>query len=240
MLHKWWTVLIALVLVAGGCGDDGESADPVADGDEEVALDGDDETEPDPVEESDEDAADESDANDEAATDPDGGEETDASEPREGDDEQVAPDGSDGEDGEDTDPPDGGDDGAIVSLGDCVMETLGLGAVAPDGLECRVLDTPIPGFDGFTMFAEGDVFTITFASRTPIRPCELPGFCENPTPIDVPGFSDAVAYDTLGLGNIFGASDDYDVDLVVSRTSGPLTDDDLTAVRAAAESFGPV
>ena len=127
----------------------------------------------------------------------------------------------------------------IVSLGDCVIETLSLVADLPaDDLQCRVLDNPLPGFDGFTMFNPGNTFTITLGTPLPGfgNPCDLLP-CENQTDVDIPGFGNAFTYDSFGTGNMFGNHDEYEIDLGVVKTDGLLTDDDIALVQAVAESL---
>lgn len=126
----------------------------------------------------------------------------------------------------------------IVSLGDCVIETLGLGAVAPAGFQCRVLDNPLPGFDGFTMFSSETELEITMGTSFAAgNPCIVAGVCGNEVPIDIPGFSDAVQFDLAGItGGLFATHDEYDVELGAFSIA-LLTDADIALIQDAAASL---
>jgi hypothetical protein len=128
----------------------------------------------------------------------------------------------------------------IVSLGDCVVSTVGIGIVAPEGWMCRVLDDPRPGFDGFSMFTEGTDLVISVSTPSPVGTCDIEGICSNVTPVDIPGFSDAVSYDIAGVaGGISGSHDIYAVDLLVDR-GRVLTADDIAFVAELMATLGEV
>jgi hypothetical protein len=126
----------------------------------------------------------------------------------------------------------------IVSLGDCVMETESVGAVAPDdSWFCTVLDSPIPGFDGFTKKSPDSELDITFGSPSPFGACDGPGICENLTAVDIPGFSDAMKFDQFGVaGGINGSHDEYGIELVVTK-AGLLTDEEVALVGSIAATL---
>ena len=70
----------------------------------------------------------------------------------------------------------------LVSIGEC--EAAGLRATAPEGWVCRVLDEPVGGLDGFTMFTQDTDLTISIATPTPLgAPCEVMQACDEAEPI---------------------------------------------------------
>jgi len=128
----------------------------------------------------------------------------------------------------------------IVSLGDCVVSTIGIGIVAPEGWMCRVLDDPRPGFDGFSMFTGETDLVISVSTPSPVGTCDIEGICSNVTPVDIPGFSDAVSYDIAGVaGGLSGSHDVYEVDLQVDR-GRVLTADDIAFVAEVMATLGEV
>jgi hypothetical protein len=133
------------------------------------------------------------------------------------------------------------DTAGVVSVGPCVVETLGVGLEAPDNFSCRLLDNPLPGFDGFTLFSEQSDVEISVMNSLPIgSPCELlAGLCENETPVDIPGFSDAIQFEISGLGQMYGTHDEYEADLVVTK-SGLFSDDDIRFIRDVVSLLGVV
>lgn len=239
-------VLVALVLFAAACGDDGGDADAGDGGGDSSGDTG-------------------GDGGDGGSGDGDGGDAGSS----DGDD---TDDSSDGDDVDDSGDGDGVDNNAtgddddfgditgnddldlddlpgdvgdmiddvddIVSLGDCVIETLGLGAVAPAGFQCRVLDNPLPGFDGFTMFSSETELEITMGTSFAAgNPCIVAGVCGNEVPIDIPGFSDAVQFDLAGItGGLFATHDEYDVELGAFSIA-LLTDADIALIQDAAASL---
>lgn len=238
MRWRLLAAMLAFVLFAAACGDDGSTA---AGGDADAGDDGSDD------DSSGGDGADSDGASDDVGDDGDG-DGADGSADSTGEDDAPLDNNATGDEedladiigNEDLDPDaaDGlGDDiDDIVSLGDCVIETLGLVADVQEGMECRVLDNPIPGFDGFSMFNAGSSFVITIGSPSPIDICAVGGLCGELTPVDIPGFSDAMTYEIVGTGALSASHDTYEVDLEVTSTS-PFTDEDLDTVRRVAESL---
>ncbi len=120
----------------------------------------------------------------------------------------------------------------IVSVGDCVAETIGIGAVAPEGWFCTVLDTPLPGFEGFTLKSPESGVEITIGSPPPVGPCDFAGFCDNVSSVDIPGFRDAFMYAQIGVaGGVYGSHDELPVVLTVTKIGTVLTDEEVEFVQ---------
>jgi len=226
MKSRWTAILVAMVLLAAGCGDDaattdsGDGGTPSSDGD--GSSDGG----------SGGDSADGT-----SDGDGDGGIDNNAT----GDDDDfgdIIGDDDFNADDLDDDTADMIDDiDDIVSVGDCVMETIGIGAVAPEGYFCTVLDAPIPGFDGFTLKSSDSELEVTIGSKSPVGPCDFEGICGDLTPVDISGFSDAMKYDQFGVaGGIVGSHDVFEADLAVT-VIGALTDEHIAFVDAYAATL---
>lgn len=127
----------------------------------------------------------------------------------------------------------------IVSIGEC--EAVGLRATAPAGWQCRVLDQPVGGQDGFTMFTEGNELNITIGTPSPFGPaCELLQMCDAVEPIALSdNFPDTTLLDIAGTVTIYGTHTSVDAELVITKVSA-LTPDELQLIRDVLDSVEPV
>ena len=226
MKSRWMVLLAVLVMLGAACGDDSsgddaaessttvsESDDSVDDGDGSGELPG-----TGGLDDSGEAGGDEID-NGASGDDDDSG---DISADPDSDPEDLPDDVADAVDDIDD----------IVSVGDCVAETIGIGAVAPDGWFCTVLDTPIPGFDGFTLKSPESGVEITIGSPPPVGPCDFAGFCDNVSSVDIAGFGDAFMYAQLGVaGGVYGSHDELPAVLTVTKIGTVLTDEEVEFVQ---------
>ncbi len=125
----------------------------------------------------------------------------------------------------------------IVSLGDCVA--VGLMATAPEGWMCRVLDNPLPGFDGFTMFTEGNDLNITVGSPSPLgAPCEALLACDEVAPISLSdNFPDTMLLEFAGTILIYGTHA-TGAELVITKSTA-LTPEETQLVMGVLDSVEP-
>lgn len=125
----------------------------------------------------------------------------------------------------------------VVSIGDCRSDTVGLAITAPDGWQCRVLDQPVGGLDGFTLFTEGNQLNITIGTPTPFgSPCEALQACDSATPIALSGeFPDTMSISLGGAIIIWGTHKSVEAELVVTNTSA-LTDEQVSFVTMVLDS----
>lgn len=125
----------------------------------------------------------------------------------------------------------------VVSIGDCRSDTVGLAITAPDGWQCRVLDQPVGGLDGFTLFTEGNQLNITIGTPTPFgSPCEALQACDSATPITLSGeFPDTMSISLGGAIIIWGTHKSVEAELVVTNTSA-LTDEQVSFVTMVLDS----
>lgn len=127
----------------------------------------------------------------------------------------------------------------FVSIGDC--EAAGLKAtVVPEGWVCRVLDEPIAGQDGFTMFMEGNELNITITTPSPLGPpCELLQLCDTAEPIALSAnFPDTTSLDVAGTVLIVGTHLSVDAELVITKLSA-LTPDEMELVMTVLDFVEP-
>ena len=122
----------------------------------------------------------------------------------------------------------------IVSLGDCVA--VGLMATAPPDYQCRVLDQPVGGMDGFTMFGPGNELNITIGSPSPLgAPCEILQACDDAEPIALSdNFPDTMILDLFGTISIWGTHA-TGAELVITKGSA-LTDQELQDIMDVLDS----
>lgn len=126
----------------------------------------------------------------------------------------------------------------IVSIGEC--EAAGLRATAPVGWQCRVLDQPVGGQDGFTMFTEGNELNITIGTPSPFGPaCELLQMCDAVEPIALSdNFPDTTLLSIAGTVTISGTHMSVDAELVITKVSA-LTPDEIQLIRDVLDSVEP-
>lgn len=125
----------------------------------------------------------------------------------------------------------------VVSLGECQSEIVGLGLTAPDGWMCRVLDAPIGGMDGFTLFTDGNQLNLTIGtpSNAPSA-CEALQLCNDAVPISLSdNFPDTMSLEIVGTVTIWGTYKNSDAELVITSLSA-LTDDDLAFLSGVLDS----
>jgi hypothetical protein len=127
----------------------------------------------------------------------------------------------------------------IVSIGEC--EAAGLRATAPENWVCRVLDQPVGGQDGFTMFTEGNELNITIGTPSPFGPaCELLQMCDAVEPIALSdNFPDTTLLDVAGTVTISGTHASVDAELVITKASA-LTPDELQLIMDVLDSVETV
>lgn len=125
----------------------------------------------------------------------------------------------------------------IVSLGDCESDVVGLGLPAPDGWMCRVLDTPVGGLDGFTLFTSGNTLNITIGTPSGFgAPCELLGACDAAEAIALSdNFPDTMSFELAGTVTIWGTYVNSDAELVITSVTA-LSDDELDFVSQVLDS----
>ena len=109
------------------------------------------------------------------------------------------------------------------------------------GWQCRVLDQPVGGQDGFTMFTEGNELNITIGTPSPFGPaCELLQMCDAVEPIALSdNFPDTTLLDIAGTVTIYGTHTSVDAELVITKVSA-LTPDELQLIRDVLDSVEPV
>lgn len=227
MRFRWIAAILVLTLVAAGCGDDTSSTEsgdgsPSDDGGSGDGDDGD----------GDGSADGDNEATGDDTDNDDGGIDNNAT----GDDDDfgdIIGDDDFDEDLLDDDTADMVDDiDDIVSVGDCVAETMAIGAIAPEDWFCTVLDNPIAGFDGFTLKSSTSDLEITIGSLSPIGPCDFEGICENVMPVELAGFDDAITFEQFGVASgVFGNSAEFGASLTVTKIGPMITDEDLQFVR---------
>lgn len=125
----------------------------------------------------------------------------------------------------------------VVSIGDCRSDTVGLAITAPDGWQCRVLDQPVGGLDGFTLFTDGNQLNITIGTPSPFgSPCEALQACDSATPIALGGeFPDTMSISLAGAVLIWGTHKSVEAELVVTNTSA-LTDEQVSFITMVLDS----
>ncbi len=129
----------------------------------------------------------------------------------------------------------------IVSIGDCESEAVGLGmSVVPDDWQCRVFDIPVNGVDGFTLFNPAQPgFEITVGTPSELgSPCEILQFCDMAEPIDL-GDNTTMSVVDLGVPIIFGTHNSVDAEISVIAPTA-LTDADLEFVTDVLVGLVPV
>ncbi len=128
----------------------------------------------------------------------------------------------------------------IVSIGECSSDTVGLAmSVVPDGWQCRVLDAPVAGLDGFTLFEPGGPgLEITVGTPSPIGPpCQALQLCDEAEPIDL-GSTTVMSVVDFGVPIIYGTHATVDAEIVVTSFA-PLTPDQVDLVTDVLEGLVP-
>ncbi|MEM9892118.1 MAG: hypothetical protein AAF962_14735 [Actinomycetota bacterium] len=125
----------------------------------------------------------------------------------------------------------------VVSIGDCRSDVVGLAVTAPDGWQCRVLDQPAAGQDGFTLFTEGNQLNITIGTASPYgTPCELLNMCDQA--LDEPfsaNFPDTRMIEVAGTVTIWGTHASEDAELIITKPSA-LTTDEIALISRVLDS----
>ena len=120
----------------------------------------------------------------------------------------------------------------IVSIGDCRSETVGLEmSFVPDGWKCRVLDQPVGGLDGFTLFMDNNPggIEITIGTPSPLGPpCEVFGDCDTVEELDLGNTFDVFVLD-VGVPLIYGTHKTVEAELSVVTFSA-LSDADIAFI----------
>ncbi|MGH1490435.1 MAG: hypothetical protein ACRBK7_13785 [Acidimicrobiales bacterium] len=118
----------------------------------------------------------------------------------------------------------------LVSIGDCQSQVVGLAVGdVPDGWVCRVLDAPVAGLDGFTLFKSGNPggLEITVGTPSPFgRPCEMLQACDGVEAIDLGANFDTEIFEMAGVPFIFGTHKTIEAEVSVTSASA-LSDDDI-------------
>ncbi len=129
----------------------------------------------------------------------------------------------------------------IVSIGECSSEVVGLAVVAPEGWLCRVLDQPVGGQDGFTVFTEGNQLNITIGTPSPLGgPCDIGGLCDDIQPIDLSdNFPDTMIAQIVGLPMVYGTHASVDAELIITHAQ-PFSDEELSFISEVLDSAVPV
>ncbi|MEM9654535.1 MAG: hypothetical protein AAGA65_20755 [Actinomycetota bacterium] len=133
---------------------------------------------------------------------------------------EVAPDAAEALDGIDD----------IVSIGACRSELVGLEMTyVPSLWECRVMDAPVGGMDGFTLFQPGTAggLEITIGTPSPLgSPCELMQACDQVEPLDLGPIFSVEVFEIAGIPFVSGSHVNVEAELAVTK-AGPLTDEDI-------------
>jgi hypothetical protein len=136
---------------------------------------------------------------------------------------EVAPDAADALDGIDD----------VVSIGECQSDAVGLAmSVVPDGWQCRVLDAPVGGLDGFTLFQAGNPggLEITIGTPSPFGPpCEMLQACDSAQSIDLGSTFDMQVFEMAGVPLIFGTHKSVEAEAAVTTISA-LTEEQIEFV----------
>lgn len=126
---------------------------------------------------------------------------------------------------------DGIDD--VVSIGDCRSELVGLEMTyIPDGWQCRVLDAPVGGLDGFSLFKPENAggIEITIGTPSPIGPvCEVMQTCDQTQPLDLGANFNVEFFEFGGIPFVFGTHVSVEAELAVTSASA-LSEDDLAFI----------
>lgn len=121
----------------------------------------------------------------------------------------------------------------IVSIGDCESELVGLAmTVIPDDWLCRVLDAPVGGMDGFTLFdpANPSGLQITIGSPSPLGPpCEALQLCDEQRAIDLGATFNMMVVEVAGVQFVYGNHESVEAEAVIV-TATALSDEDLELV----------
>lgn len=125
----------------------------------------------------------------------------------------------------------------VVSIGECRSEVVGLAITAPEGWQCRVLDQPSAGQDGFTLFTEGNQLNITVGTASPYgTPCELLNMCDQALGESFSAnFPDTQKIDVAGTVTIWGTHATEDAELIITKPSA-LTTDEITLISQVLDS----
>lgn len=125
----------------------------------------------------------------------------------------------------------------VVSIGDCRSDVIGLAITAPEGWQCRVLDQPAAGQDGFTLFTEGNQLNITIGTASPYgTPCELLNLCDQALDeLFSANFPDTQMIEVAGTVTIWGSHATKDAELIITKPS-PLTDDEVALITQVLDS----
>ena len=115
----------------------------------------------------------------------------------------------------------------VVSIGDCESEVVGLAMPEPDGWMCRVLDNPIGGMDGFTLFTSGNQLNITIGTPSDLlSPCEVLQACGDATTVSLSdNFPDTMQFEIAGTVTIWGTYKNSDAELVITSLTALSADD---------------
>ncbi len=118
------------------------------------------------------------------------------------------------------------------TIGECRSDFIGLEmTVVPSGWQCRLLDDPVTGLVGFTLFMEdnADGVEITIATPSPFgRPCDALVACDDVVELDV-GTTFDVEVVEIGVPIIYGTHRTVDADLTVLVVNR-LTHDDIAFI----------
>lgn len=118
----------------------------------------------------------------------------------------------------------------LVSIGDCESELVGLAmSFVPEGWECRVLDAPVAGMDGFTLFKAGNPggVEITIGTPSPLgAPCELLQTCDGVEAIELGSNFEMSVFEMAGVPFIYGTHKTVEAEATVT-TATALSDAEI-------------